>query len=129
MSEDEVMLGDWVKIGGTYRQIESLEESTDGKWWFWCSPHSSLCLLSEHEPVPITQEILSAVGFTASGGGAYHIGSFNKAVYVNDRGGGEFDIVVSKNTQSQLSAAKYVHEFQHFLKLCGMTLDFTPAFI
>jgi len=58
------MIGDWVQCAGCYRRIQSLEfdNTEDEKCWFWSDEDQAWCLLSEHEPVPITPEILEQNG-------------------------------------------------------------------
>jgi hypothetical protein len=79
----------------------------------------------EYEPIPLTKEILLKNGFEDfSGGGCIikkldddemptlYIWDGNNAIYVVDE--------YSMNKYTYIKDCKYVHEFQHELKSCGI---------
>lgn len=119
MKENEVMLGDWVQFGGTIRQIQSLEYDADGKCWFYSELDQSWCSLEQHEPIPLTPEILEKNGFERD----FEDGSL---IWVDERDvtevvwGGTILTIHGENGHLELDTCMYVHELQHALRLCGI---------
>lgn len=132
MKETDVMLGDWVACHGTYRRIQSLEfdNTEEEKCWFWSDEDNALCLLSEHDPIPLTPEILEKNGFlykklTGIGGDSeiwrladdyfdIDMYEWSDSIWVF-----RYDCIEMSLPHTQVTMS-YVHELQRALKDCGI---------
>jgi len=123
MKKEDLMIGDWVNIQSEkddepmYSQVEQLWE---------CEIDADFQTDYENvHPIPLTKEILLKNGFEDfSGGGCIikkldddemptlYIWDGNNAIYVVDE--------YSMNKYTYIKDCKYVHEFQHELKSCGI---------
>lgn len=113
MKIDDLMIGDWLcwnSEGKKYPYPITAEDFTKGD-------------ISDLEPIPLTKEILLKSGFKEFCGGSIikelsedEIPTLyvweNNSIYVVD--------YCSLNKYTYIKDCKYVHEFQHELKSCGI---------
>ena len=136
MKAEDLMIGDWVDVyhelpdeSGFYKplQVTGIHRN-DGVCFGhsviespWIDPEE----FDASEPIPLTKEILLKNGFEHfSGGGCIikelddneiptlYIWDGNNSIYVVD--------YYSTNRYTYIKECKYVHEFQHELKSCGI---------
>lgn len=135
MEAKDLMIGDWVQCEGDYRTIGSLEIDETGEYWFWSKEHQALCLLSEHEPIPLTPEILEKNGFEKKWHDRSKLTIFdprnddvtsvsydyrNATVTIDAL---SFMLVNKHNMRGQKLDSvqcRFVHELQHALRICGI---------
>lgn len=138
MKANELMLGDWVSCGGHYRKIQSLEfdNTEEEKCWFWSDEDQALCLLSEHEPISLTSEILEKNGIVFDYtielrddyGNPYEIKGY--ALHGTTKWGDDYllqydedkDLHISTEIYGEITLhnINFIHELQHALRLCGI---------
>lgn len=120
MKANEVMIGDWVSCGGHYRKIQSLEfdNTEEEKCWFWSDEDQALCLLSEHDQIPLTPEILEKNGFI--NGEFYAESHIEDWQIMSDCG---YLAARSERGWSIDIPCRYIHELQHALRLCGISKE------
>ena len=144
MKANEVMIGDWVSCGGHYRKIQSLEfdNTEEEKCWFWSDEDQALCLLSEHDPIPLTPEILEKNGFKIDKNETYckryiFACNLNKipqtVVEFSFYGEGVSADTLFKcwtkpescdgENSIHICDLKSVHQLQHALRLCGISKE------
>lgn len=140
MKKEELMIGDWVSVSGTPIRIAALGTVRagfiDGKGEMFYHGYDSI------EPIPLTEEILVNNGFkridTTIGNYAlainveneYDVNDYNRpreferiSTYLR---GGYFDgfFEIENRIKEEYSccrrSCKYIHEFQHALRLCGI---------
>lgn len=123
MKANELMIGDWVRIGNRVEQITKLKEVGNEQQFFSVYYYHTEdkaeegCCIDEIQPIPLTAEILEKNGFICKGAwmisgedlGLKQCGDYFKLLpyYYDYNTTGMCDIY-------------YVHELQHALKLCGI---------
>ncbi|MBP5545708.1 MAG: hypothetical protein J6X59_00290 [Bacteroidales bacterium] len=134
MKANELMIGDWVRCTDPnpfkIEQIDGVEEQCYGDDGFWVDTR-------DLRPIPLTAEILEKNGFEelmseAKGVAAIfgrkveHTGvwmyripdTFDSVSYVPERK--LLHLKVMEGGIIDLHNFQYVHELQHFLRLCGI---------
>lgn len=116
MNANELMIGDWVWTSGHPVKIETILRIEVG---YLKQYHKEFEFI---DPVPLTEEMLKANGFRESfiDCGCHYFpemyqGLNNRGFAVEADDNGKFWI-----TDHQLMKIRYVHEFQHALRLCGL---------
>lgn len=128
MEVNDLMIGDWVQIpafNNRTAKVTNIYANT-----IWTDVVCSL-LEKDFEPVLLTEEILERNGFESSGyygSNTYELGQSGK--YVVFGYPGNIDICVKyevvdygEDDLMAIITIHYVHELQHFLKLCGINKD------
>ena len=124
MKVEELMVGDWVYRNG---KDEPMKVLTIGEHGCCLGFTDGYCGEAEDliEPIPLTKEILEKNGFEVFNGGYYIIKVLEDdevpTLYVWN--GYDSIWVVdycSMNKYTYIKDCKYVHEFQHELKSCGI---------
>ena len=113
MKANELMIGDIVEWCGEYHTIGSLDQSEDGRWWYYSKEHQAECTLDDAKPIPLTSEILEK-NFVNERRNGYI--SWIKDEYCETC----FDIEMLINSTIIEKQFEYVHKLQHALRICGI---------
>lgn len=120
---DSLQIGDWVNVFGTPKQIEGVRKFRNGDEIVYYDGDNGN-FIENVAPIPLTKEILLKNGFEDFAGGGciikepeddeepIYIWNGNDSIYVVD--------YCSLNKYTYIKECKYVHEFQHELKSCGI---------
>lgn len=138
MEITNLMIGDLIKTNPTCGKLAKNIESTIGKvseicfssldgYYITIAGHKEKYYEDEVEPIPLTKEILLKNGFEDFAGGGCIIKEPNEdeePIYIWN-GNGSIYVVdyCSLNKYTYIKECKYVHEFQHELKSCGIEKD------
>lgn len=132
MKAKDLMIGDWIKTGHLdYNKVQEIARDESMQWYISFACSATLFRAYEFEPVPLTPEILEKNGFLPSfemGHETLCLVSSEYSVYYRpvdtylyvfkrDNEHGEGDFIVSDHRNKN---AKYVHELQQALRLCGL---------
>lgn len=134
---EELMIGDWVlTLDSTHKekvfaQVDAIE---DGKHSILVTKECSNWFVDIDwiEPIPLTPEISEKNGFNVK---KYSDGDYYADIMFEDQGrrveveyryGVDIDVcVIGRNNTPPFSRietqARYVHELQHIMRLCGIT--------
>ena len=118
MKTNELMIGDWVSAGYNSK-VTGIDLNTDA---IRIAGNIGWFKTNEHEPIPITPEILEANGFVPveiRGGTEYSNPSAGVGLIKVD----SYDYWIENievGCMSLHGSLKYVHEFQHALRLSGI---------
>lgn len=121
-----LMIGDWVKMKGRqgYDRVRRIGMDENKQWYI-----SFICIdlfrVYEFEPIPLTPEILEKNRFSGSKGPIWRDFEFKvhkeeKDILINYESNHERLRIIEKFTTCLLIDIKYVHQFQHALRLCGL---------
>ena len=125
MKCSELQIGDYIKYQG---QIYIIEEISAKGWVHLIHPKTKarLNMASDYiidllEPIPLTPKILERNGFKLNPQGAYSNGRHTSIGVVRDD-----RYFANINTETDdpsflYQCGKYVHEFQHALRICGLS--------
>ena len=123
MEVKELAIGDWVNVFDTPKQIEGIRKFKTGDEIVYYDGDNEN-FVENVTPIPLTKEILLKNGFEDFAGGGciikepeddeepIYIWNGNDSIYVVD--------YCSLNKYTYIKECKYVHEFQHELKSCGI---------
>ena len=114
MKANELMIGDWVLYNETPQQILEISGIDDEVYL----ETDELVHQSEIQPIPLTPEILEKNGFVEWRDKCYRW-EYADGVYINaDFTEEEPWAHISNRCYSATPVCRYVHEFQHALRLC-----------
>lgn len=115
MDVKDLMVGDWVEFEGEFRQINTIPSDEEVTFEGTIEKYASDC-----NPIPLTSEILEKNGFERVFD-YYGMHWHNDILQFFDiYGDNERGFIIEDHA---LIRCKYVHEFQHLLKLCGVTKE------
>jgi hypothetical protein len=124
MKTSELMIGDYVKYQG---HIYIVEEISVKGWVHLIHPETKVrvnmasdYIIDLLEPIPLTPEIFERNGFKLNPQGAYSNGRHTSIGVVRD---GRYFANINTETDDPsflYQCGKYVHEFQHALRICGL---------
>jgi len=126
MKIDELMIGDWVRIGNIIAQITGLKKVSNEQQFFSVYYYHTEdkteegCFIDEIEPIPLTKDILEKNGFEVHRQFAtfteYWLDIPRKWVRVAPNS--YIEIYNGENKNVHIDGKSYVHELQHALRLC-----------
>jgi len=125
MRATDLMIGDWLYYRGKFNAFPfKVEQITRKKVGYHPDPYSNvmsyLRLNEEIAFIPLTPMILTDNGFKEYRPGHYRW-DYAEGVYINaDFTEEEPWAHISNRCYSATPVCRYVHEFQHALKLCGI---------
>lgn len=118
MRANELMVNDWVGAGYVSR-VTGIDLKTDA---IRIGGNIGYFKANEHEPIPITPEILEANGFLKKENhtDVFYVVFINSSpVYVGPSIGDKWEVNIYQNGKIEMYI-KYVHELQHILRLQGL---------
>lgn len=142
MNANELMIGDWVKIGNIIAQITQLKKVNNEQQFFSVYYYHTEdkaeegCCIDEIQPIPLTAEILEKNGFRKE----VDKNNFESYLYYNfagdgfirvilwDGGDGDWSIKIGNYDKFDDNEIIYkndfvflkLHQLQHALRLCGV---------
>ena len=140
----DLMIGDWVKFPIGYEKIQEISYQQEiGGYCVWFAASATLfpCMIEDIEPIPLIPEILEKNGFercvssiAKTSTAVIPICDSNQFCHKNL---GNLRIidkhpchgwtlrtdVFGDTSHNEIHHINYVHELQHALKLCGITLN------
>lgn len=125
MEAKELMIGDWVSHKGTYVKIEDITTNS-GRYKYPLSVFYSdgrefahIAVLNV-DPIPLTEEILLKNGFIWYGNTESWVHRAYPKLEAGVMKTHEKDKIFAW-VSSYFKRIEYVHEFQHLLRLCGLS--------
>lgn len=129
MNEKELMVGDWFRFRYTIDGKEIVKtfrisqiENGLGKYYVWGDGFGRMCVPERLEPIPLTAEILEKNGFKYNPDAyAFPVPAkcydfpLGQGFFIEQFADGSYRI-----TDHCFVCFRYVHEFQHVLRLCGI---------
>ena len=110
------MIGDWVYRPDCYDQVKEIKHAGI----IGIDNMRGLITFSELEPIPLTSEILEKNGFVEWSDKCYRW-EYAEGIYINaDFTEEEPWAHISNRCYSATPVCRYVHEFQHAMRLCGI---------
>ena len=120
MKATGLMIGDLVCYRGTNIRVTSLYDKGGSNEVGWSDKECVWVNADNVEPIPLTPEILEKNGFVEWRDKCYRW-EYAEGVYINaDFTEEEPWVHISNRCYSATPVCRYVHEFQHALRLCGI---------
>ena len=107
MEPKGLMIGDWISYRGIFNRIAPADFDSDHKIW-----------MEEIKPIPLTPEILEKNGFIKKEHRWILLDSYTKDKLIVLLNAANCFALLTK--EGMTLAFKYVHELQHFYRLCGI---------
>lgn len=128
MKVDELMIGDWVVFKDKPAQVTIIDNWENEISYFDDDAEGVLTVkINDIEPISLTEEMLSDNGFIYDDLDFFQERD-NVTVFVGDQSLFSFYDTNAKDYIILAFSFKYVHEFQHLLRLCGLN-DLADNFI
>ena len=117
MKATDLMIGDWVRVKGylDYNKVQEIARDNSMQWYISFACSATLFRAYEFEPVPLTPEILEKNGWKNDGLWYEYIDdkATIKSCLPDMRG-------IINGVEIKEFQCKYVHQYQHLLRLCGL---------
>ena len=116
MKVEELMVGDWVRndLGETQQVVELREEGV-------MLYYNDIYPYDDIQPIPLTPEILEKNGMILSPYGVFFPEDKHYVLEISVVGG--YIVWTINGHEYDIMPLCYVHELQHALRLCGISLD------
>lgn len=117
MKAADLMIGDWVKIKGhlDYDKVQEIARDENMQWYISFACSATLFRAYEFELIPLTPEILEKNGWKDDGlWYEYQDGTNTIQSCLPDMRG------IINGIEIKEFQCKYVHQYQHLLRLCGL---------
>ena len=135
---DQLMIGDWVLVDGTPREVESITKKKIGYHRKENEPRLYYARLHDVEPIPLDETLVLKLGFTKrdisclmddySIHAMYDIRIGEEPFLNNEYGLTEFEeggyfTFAANNCYWTTMPIIYLHTLQHCFRLCGVNFD------
>ncbi len=134
MRATEIMISDYLSYKGQIIKVASITKKKVGYHIKDNEYRMHYARLCECKPIPITPEIFEKLGFVRNlywhhfdrdydnFSVCIQLGYANRIEYIKIAEKGKDNVIPSERTKLYLTHIKYLHQLQHALRLCGISI-------